>query len=104
VEQYLQQEIIVCMDWPAHSPDLDPIEYVWNMLQIALSRPRAKLTILAEPRNALVEEWNNLPIETPGAYWQHFSTFLSSLWCKGRPYPVLTLRLIKCNDFPKRTV
>jgi hypothetical protein len=57
---------IVCIDWPTHSPDLDPFEYVWNMLQVALSCPRAQPTTFAELGNALVEEWNNLTIETPG--------------------------------------
>jgi hypothetical protein len=35
VEQYLQQGTIVCMDWPACSPDLNLIEHVCtcNMLQ-----------------------------------------------------------------------
>lgn len=62
VEQYLEQETIVRMDWPARSPDLNPIEHVWNMLQVALSRRRAQPTTLAELGHALVEEWNNLPI------------------------------------------
>jgi hypothetical protein len=32
VEQYLQQETIVCMDWPTSSQDLNTIEHVRNML------------------------------------------------------------------------
>ena len=35
VEEYLQQETIVHMHWPACSPDLNPIDHVWNMLQVA---------------------------------------------------------------------
>lgn len=34
VEQYFQQEIIVCMDWLVCLLDLNLIEYVWNMLQV----------------------------------------------------------------------
>ena len=41
VEDYLQQETIVRMDWPACSPDLNPIEHVCNMLEGAISRRRS---------------------------------------------------------------
>ncbi|GFV73258.1 uncharacterized protein TNCV_317781 [Trichonephila clavipes] len=52
---------ITRMDWPAYSPDLNPIEHVWNMLgrQIAACQPPP--TCLAELRRALLGEWSNIP-------------------------------------------
>ena len=62
VEDYLQQETIIHMDWPACSPDLNPIEHVWNMLQVAILRHPVQPRTLVELGNALTEEWNNLEI------------------------------------------
>ena len=33
----LEQAAIVRLDWPARSPDLNPIEHAWDMLQKAIS-------------------------------------------------------------------
>ena len=59
VEEYIQQETIVRMDWPACSPDLNPIEHVWNMPHVAILQRPVQPTTLAELGNALIEEWKH---------------------------------------------
>ena len=60
VEEYLQQETSVRMDWQACSPDLNPIEHVWNLLHVAILRRPFQPTTLVELENVLIEEWNNI--------------------------------------------
>ena len=48
------------MSGTARSPDLSPIEHVWNELQVAISRCPVEPTILIELGNVLTEEWDNL--------------------------------------------
>ncbi|GBL94666.1 hypothetical protein AVEN_83981-1 [Araneus ventricosus] len=63
VDDYLQQETIQRMESPARSPDLNPIEHVWDNLGrriAALNPPPQTLATLA---TALQEQWLSLPTE-----------------------------------------
>ena len=61
VEELLEREDIRRMEWPARSPDLNPIEHVWDALGRRIAaRPNAPMTI-QHLSNALIEEWNALP-------------------------------------------
>ncbi|GBO37254.1 hypothetical protein AVEN_127362-1, partial [Araneus ventricosus] len=49
VDEFLESEDIRRMDWPARSPDLNPIEHVWDILG------RAIATRNLPPRNSVDE-------------------------------------------------
>ncbi|GFV16657.1 transposable element Tcb2 transposase [Trichonephila clavipes] len=61
VEDFLFEEEIVRMEWPACSPDMNPIENVWDALgrRVAGRQPPPKT--LQELERALLEEWDRIP-------------------------------------------
>ena len=52
---------MVRMEWPARSPDLNPIEHAWDMLQTAVSSRSVQPASVQELRRALLEEWDQFP-------------------------------------------
>ncbi|GFS61081.1 transposable element Tcb1 transposase [Trichonephila clavipes] len=60
VDECLQSEDIIRMDWPAYSPDLNPIEHVWDMLGRRIAACQPPPTCLPELRWALLNEWCNI--------------------------------------------
>ena len=48
-------------DWPANSTDLNPIEHVWGSLDRRLRRRPNPPANVNELRQALIQEWNNIP-------------------------------------------
>ncbi|GFT23738.1 transposable element Tc3 transposase [Trichonephila clavipes] len=61
VDECLQSEDITRMDWPAYSPDLNPIEHVWDMLGRRIAARQIAPTCLPELWRALLDEWCNIP-------------------------------------------
>ncbi|GFX51771.1 transposable element Tcb2 transposase [Trichonephila clavipes] len=61
VNECLQSEDITCIDWPAHSPDLNPIEHEWDVLGQRIAARQSPPTCPPERRMALLDEWCNIP-------------------------------------------
>jgi transposase len=61
VNEYIQQETIKRMDWPANSPDLNLIEHAWDILQRRISNRQNQPNSLQELANTLVDEWSRIP-------------------------------------------
>ena len=61
VNDLLQQQNINRFDWPAYSPDLNPIENFWDQLGRAVyARVHEDMT-LPQLEQVLLQEWNNIP-------------------------------------------
>ncbi|GFX30437.1 transposable element Tcb1 transposase [Trichonephila clavipes] len=61
VDECLHSEDITHMDLPVYSPDLNPIEHVWDMLGRRIAARQPPPTCLPELRRALLDEWCNIP-------------------------------------------
>ncbi|GFY36342.1 transposable element Tcb2 transposase [Trichonephila clavipes] len=56
VEDFLFEEGIVQMEWPACSPDMNPTEHVWDALGRQIAGRKPTLQTLQEQERALLEE------------------------------------------------
>ncbi|CDR18049.1 unnamed protein product [Oncorhynchus mykiss] len=51
-QQFLQEEGIDAMDWPARSPDLNPIDHIWDIMSRSIHQCQ------------VVQVWEEIPQET----------------------------------------
>ncbi|CDQ57597.1 unnamed protein product [Oncorhynchus mykiss] len=63
-QQFLQEEGIDAMDWPAHSPDLNPIEHIWDIMSRSIHQRHVAPQTVQELADALVQVWEEIPGET----------------------------------------
>ncbi|CDQ78348.1 unnamed protein product [Oncorhynchus mykiss] len=61
-DKFLQEEGINAIDWPARSPDLNPIEHIWDIMSHSIHQ-HAPQTV-QELADALVQVWEEIPQET----------------------------------------
>lgn len=60
--QFLQANNINVMDWPSKSPDLSPIEQIWDLLDRRVRQRPAQPQTLRQLEQALRHEWQNIPV------------------------------------------
>ncbi|GFW15792.1 transposable element Tc3 transposase [Trichonephila clavipes] len=63
VEELLESEDITRMDWPAYSPDLNPIEHMWDALGRRIAARLQHPENTQQLKQLLIEEWALLPQE-----------------------------------------
>ncbi|UYV77583.1 hypothetical protein LAZ67_15001629 [Cordylochernes scorpioides] len=63
VNTFLQNHAIARMNWPARSPDLNPIEHVWDNLRRRISSLQPPPRNTHELETALTQEWALIPQE-----------------------------------------
>lgn len=61
---YIQDVGIVAMEWPARSPDLNPIEHIWDELKRRVRERNPAPTRIQDLQAAIQEEWEAIPQET----------------------------------------
>ncbi|GFT21650.1 transposable element Tcb2 transposase [Trichonephila clavipes] len=61
VEDFLFEEGIVRMEWPAYSSDMNPIEDVWDALGRRVAGRQPPSQTLQELIRALLKEWDRIP-------------------------------------------
>ena len=58
--QFLNRNNVNVLPWPAVSPDMNPIEQIWDYLGRKV-RGRGNVHNLKDLENALIQEWNDIP-------------------------------------------
>ena len=66
-QDFLANNNIAPLAWPPYSPDLTPIEHMWDELDRRVGKRRNSPATLAQLRNGLIDEWNNIPMRTVNA-------------------------------------
>ncbi|GFW65355.1 transposable element Tcb2 transposase [Trichonephila clavipes] len=86
VEELLESEDITRMDWSAYSPDLNPIEHVWDALGRRFAARVHHPENTQQLKQMLIEEWALLPQEM---LHQLVLSMRSNHCSDGRAYTIL---------------
>ena len=62
-QQFLHDEGIDAMGWPAHSPDLNPIKHIWAIMSHSIHQRHVAPQTVQELTDALIQVWEEIPQE-----------------------------------------
>jgi transposase len=60
VTAYLQSEAVTSVPWPSMSPDLNPIEHIWDILSRRIQAGEPPVQNIRQLEEALHREWQQL--------------------------------------------
>ena len=63
VQQYIEREDITRLDWPPYSPDMNPIEHMWDQMGHRLEEVDPQPQTLRELGVLLADLWQQIPIQ-----------------------------------------
>ena len=66
--QYLEDEGIDTIEWPSRSPDLNPIEHLWDIMFRSIRRRQVAPQTLQELTDALRQIWEDMHTSTWGPH------------------------------------
>ncbi|KAI3363866.1 hypothetical protein L3Q82_001217 [Scortum barcoo] len=72
-QQFLQDEGIDAMDWPARSPDLNPIEHIWDIMSRSIHQRHVAPQTVQELADALVQVTQQSGVKPDIAFGVHSS-------------------------------
>jgi transposase len=66
-QDFLANHNINPLDWPPYSPDLSPIEHLWDKMDRRVRGRRNAPATVDQLGAVLLEEWDNIPMRTINA-------------------------------------
>ena len=99
-QDFLANNNIAPLAWPPYSPDLTPTEHMWDELDRRVRKRRNPPATLAQLRNALIDEWNNIPMRTVNALVNSIQRRIrAATAARGGAHPILIFSLILISRF-----
>jgi hypothetical protein len=58
--QFLSEQTFEILNWPPQSPNLSPIEWIWNTIKMKMKALQPRPRTPAKIREAILDFWDNL--------------------------------------------
>ncbi|MCI4391978.1 hypothetical protein PGIGA_G00140630 [Pangasianodon gigas] len=97
IKTWLDEFGVEELDWPAQSPDLNPIEHLWGELERRLRARPSRPTSVPDLTNALLDEWAKIPTETLKSCGKPAQECGSCYSCKGGTNSILMSMYLECD-------